>query len=307
VLGDTAIESTETFQVTLSNAVNGVVGDGTGIGTITNDDFPSRTFVAASGSDTLDCSNQLTPCRNIAAAILQTAIDGEIIILSPGEYETAPLNITKGIKVTSPSGTVAFIRQPVTINAAGGRVILRGLTLKGTGSGNGVTLTAADSLSIEDSTIDRWAAGLRLNNAAASRVSMLNTIVRNNAAGILDPGASTSNRVAISDSRFERNEKGLEILAGTFQVKDSTFSGNTASGIVVGPGVVDIQRSEFSLNGVGLETLAGGTARIGRSHVFGNTTGLSAAGGSTLASFGTNVIRRNGTNTTGTISAVAEQ
>jgi len=307
VIGDTNIEPHETFQVTLSNAVNAGIADGIGVGTITNDDLPARTFVSASGSDAGDCSLQTTPCRNIAAALPQTAADGEVIILSPGEYETATLTITKGIKITSPSGTVAFIRQPITINAGGAKVVLRGLTLKGTGAGNGVTLTAADSLSIEDSTIDRWAAGLRLNNASASRVSVLNTIVRNNTAGLLDTGASASNRVAISDSRFERNGNGLEILAGTFQVKDSTFSGNTASGIVAGPGVADIQRSAFSLNAVGLSTLSGGTARIGRSHVFGNTTGLSAAGGSTLASFGTNIIRRNGTNTTGTISAVAEQ
>lgn len=307
VLGDTNVESHETFQVTLSNPVNAGITDGTGIGTITNDDLPARTFVSASGSDAGDCSSQTTPCRNVAAALLQTAIDGEIIILAPGEYETATLAITKGIKITSPSGTVAFIRQPITINAPGGRVVLRGLTLKGAGSGNGITLTAADSISIEDSTIDRWAAGLRLNNAAASRVSMLNTIVRNNTAGILDTGASASNRVAINESRFERNGKGLEILTGTFQVKDSTFSGNTTSGIVVGPGVVDIQRSEFSVNAVGLSTLSGGTARIGRSHVFGNTTGLSAAGGSTLSSFGTNVVRRNTTNTSGTITAVSEQ
>jgi len=47
--------------------------------------------------------------------------------------------------------------------------------------------------------------------------------------------------------------------------------------------------------------------RIGRSHVFGNTVGLAAAGGGTLASFGTNVVRRNATNTNGTISAIAEQ
>ncbi len=307
VIGDTSIESHETFQVTLSNPVNAGITDSTGIGTITNDDLPARTFVSSTGSDAGDCSNQLTPCRNIAAALPQTAVDGEIIILSPGEYETATLAITKGIKITSPSGTVAFIRQPITVNAAGGKVILRGLTLKGAGAGNGITLTAADSISVEDCTIDRWAAGLRLNNAAASRVSMLNTIVRNNTAGILDTGASTSNRVAINESRFERNAKGLEILTGTFQVKDSTFSGNTTSGIVVGPGVVDIQRSEFSVNAVGLSTLTGGTARIGRSHVFGNSTGLSAAAGSTLSSFGTNVIRRNVTNTSGTITAVSEQ
>ncbi|MCM2258315.1 MAG: S8 family serine peptidase, partial [Vicinamibacteria bacterium] len=40
VNGDTAIETNETFTVTLSNATNAAIGDGTGVGTITNDDAP---------------------------------------------------------------------------------------------------------------------------------------------------------------------------------------------------------------------------------------------------------------------------
>jgi len=307
VIGETAVEPDEIFHVLLSANANSTILDGTGVGTILSEEKPSRSFISASGSDANDCSLQILPCRHIAKAMTQTAPDGEVIVLTPGEYETAPLTITQGVKITSPSGTVAFVRQPITINAPGGRVVLRGLTLKGTGAGNAITLTAADSVSIEDSTIDRWANGLRLNNVGASRVLMLNTIVRNNSSGVLDNGASALNRVTISESRFEGNAKGLEILTGAFHVKDSTFSFNTTSGIAVGPGSVDIRHSVFSLNGVGLEALSGGTARIGRSHLFGNTTGLSAAGGSTLASFGTNVVRGNGTNTTGTISAVVEQ
>ena len=307
VIGETVVEPDEIFHVLLSANSNSTIADGTGVGTILSEEKPSRTFISTSGSDLNDCSVQTLPCRHIAKAMTQTAPDGEVIVLTPGEYETAPLSITQGIKITSPSGTVAFVRQPITINAPGGRVVLRGLTLKGAGAGNGITLTAADSVSIEDSTIDRWAAGLRLNNAAASRISMLNTMVRNNTSGVLDTGASALNLATISDSRFEENARGLEILTGTFQVKDSTFSGNALSGIAVGPGVAEITRSEFSLNGTGLETFAGGTARIGRSHVFGNTTGLSAVGGSTLSSYGTNVIRGNGVNTVGTIAVVVEQ
>ena len=40
VLGDTAIEPTETFLVNLSGATNATVGDAQGVGTITNDDAP---------------------------------------------------------------------------------------------------------------------------------------------------------------------------------------------------------------------------------------------------------------------------
>jgi hypothetical protein len=41
--------------------------------------------------------------------------------------------------------------------------------------------------------------------------------------------------------------------------------------------------------------------------VFGNSTGLADAAGSTFQSGGTNVIRGNGTNTTGTITPAPEQ
>jgi len=38
VNGDTTVEPDETFSVVLSNAVNATIGDGTGVGTIGNDD-----------------------------------------------------------------------------------------------------------------------------------------------------------------------------------------------------------------------------------------------------------------------------
>jgi len=44
VLGDTAAEADETFEVNLSNPVNKTITDGQGIGTITNDDLPNATI-----------------------------------------------------------------------------------------------------------------------------------------------------------------------------------------------------------------------------------------------------------------------
>ncbi len=41
ILGDTLVENDETFRVTLSNPNFLIVGDGQGVGTITNDDFPT--------------------------------------------------------------------------------------------------------------------------------------------------------------------------------------------------------------------------------------------------------------------------
>jgi hypothetical protein len=186
-------------------------------------------------------------------------------------------------------------------------VVLRGLTLKGTGTGTAVTLTAADMLSIEDTTIDRWAVGLRLNNGVAASVAVSNSVFRGNGTGVTDSGGSGGNHVSVEETRFEFNSKGIEVLSSRFMVRESVFVGNTGTGVVAGPGGISIQRSEFSLNATGLSSLSGGVVRIGRSRVFGNGIGLSAAGGSTFLSTGTNVVRANGVNTNGTISITGEQ
>ncbi len=304
ILGDPLPENDETLKLTLSNATNAPIFDDVAIGTILNDEPPLRTFVSTGGDDTSNCSIQATPCRSIAAALAQTAEDGEVIILKTGEYETAPLTIQKGISITSPSGTVALIGQPLTINAPGRRVALRGLTLKGAGALTGLTLLAVDTLAVEDSSIDGWEMGLRLQNAAGATVAISGTVVRNNATGIV---AAASNRISVSESRFERNTKGLEVLAGAVWVRDSAFVANAESGMVIGPGVAEIHRSEFHMNGNAVATRTGGSVRVGRSQIFGNVGGFVSGAGTTFETWGTNVVRGNGTDTSGTITAIPEQ
>jgi hypothetical protein len=46
VLGDDVVEADETFQVNLSSPTNATIGDGQGIGTITNDDTTLLIFKA---------------------------------------------------------------------------------------------------------------------------------------------------------------------------------------------------------------------------------------------------------------------
>lgn len=309
ILNDTALESDETFKVTLSAPTNGEILDGQAIGTILNDDGvpPSRVFVSATGSDAADCAIQTTPCRNLAAAVGKVAIDGEVIVLTPGEYDTAPILVGKGVKITSPSGTVAFIRQEITVNAPGGRVALRGLTLKGDSSGAGVTLVAADSLSLEELTFDSWAWGVDISPLTASSVSIVKSSFQANGTGVIASGAA-GNRISIIDSRFERNSGGLDVHGGQFIVRDSLFTANGGGIQVQGSGAsVDIARSEFWGNGTGIWAGPQGAIRIGRSHVFGNTLGLSNHPSGTFTTFGSNVVRGNGTNTMGTITVVPEQ
>lgn len=305
VLGDVIVESDEMFEVTLSSATNASIADGVGIGTITNDEAtpPSRVFVSANtGNDANVCSTQTTPCLSLAGAISQSASDGEVIVLTSGEYEAAPLLIGKGIKITSPSGTVAFIRQPITVNAPGGRVVLRGLTLKGTGAASGLTLVAADSLAIEETGFDSWSVGLAFANLAPAKVVVTNSYFASNQKAIFDNG--TGNQTAVADSRFDGNTIGIDASAGGFSVRQSLFTANT-TGVKAGSGSVDIRHSELWGNTTALET-TGGTVRIGRSHIFGNQTGLLNTSGS-MVSFGTSVIRGNGTNTSGAVTTIPEQ
>ncbi|MFZ5878110.1 MAG: ExeM/NucH family extracellular endonuclease [Chloroflexota bacterium] len=62
VFGDTTIEPTETFEVNVTNVTNATVGDGTGLGTITNDDAatPQISISSVSGPESNAGTNTLT-------------------------------------------------------------------------------------------------------------------------------------------------------------------------------------------------------------------------------------------------------
>lgn len=311
VVGDTTSEPDETFHVTLSAPSGLTILDGLGVATITNDDAPppARVFVSVNGNDGNVCSVQTTPCRTLAAALPQVANDGEVIVLDSGDYATAPISILSGVKISSPSGTVAFIRQPITVNAPGARVALRGLSLKGDGADDCVTLTAAHSLSIEDTSFDSCGVGLKLSNALAAHVSVVSSTFLFNGAGIEGGGGAALNLISVEEVRFLRNSSGIDATAGTFTVRDSAFAGNLLAGLRVASGSVSVQRSEFAFNFQGVEVYGPGTARLARSRVFGNGIGLTLAPGSpgALISFGTNQIRGNTANVSGAVTPVPEQ
>jgi hypothetical protein len=70
VAGDTAVEATETFAVTLSNPVNASIGDGSAVGSIVNDDSAggpvTATYVVASGADDVnEESTTFTPAGQL--------------------------------------------------------------------------------------------------------------------------------------------------------------------------------------------------------------------------------------------------
>src|SRR5881396_2208162 len=102
----------------------------------------ARVFLAGTGSDAGDCTNQATPCRSLQGAVTACPVDGEIIILDNGGYGGA--TITKSLTVNASAGIVAFIAQTVTVSiGATDKVVLRGLSMNGKvfGDPNGILFT----------------------------------------------------------------------------------------------------------------------------------------------------------------------
>src|SRR5437773_3167329 len=114
----------------------------------------ARVFLAGTGNDAGDCTNQATPCRSLQGAVNACPVNGEIIVLDNGGYGSA--NITKSLTVNASAGIVAFIARTVTVNiGATDKVVLRGLSVNGVvfGDLNGILFNGGGTLVVENSTI----------------------------------------------------------------------------------------------------------------------------------------------------------
>jgi len=103
VLGDTTVEPTETFTVTLTSPTNAVLADGTATGTITNDDVPAgpltATFTVAAGAD--DVNEEATTLT----------ADGSSVWVGNGSSATASFAGFRFTGVTLPPGATITAAQ----------------------------------------------------------------------------------------------------------------------------------------------------------------------------------------------------
>src|SRR5262249_47098764 len=114
VLGDTVIESNETFNLNLSLPVNATINRGTGTATIVDDDLPTLSVSDASATEG---NSGLTP---VTFTVTLSAASSQTVTVS---YSTAAGTATAGTHYQSLSGTLTFapgqISQTVTVNAVG--------------------------------------------------------------------------------------------------------------------------------------------------------------------------------------------
>jgi hypothetical protein len=219
-----------------------------------------RTFVASTGVDTnaaFNCS-LVAPCRGFAAAISVTSPKGEVIVLDSAAYGVIPA-ITKSIAVTAPAGIYAgisvFSGDGITINAsATDTVVLRGLTINGQGGANGIMITNALVVHVENCVIANMT-GIGINQAKGL-LEIKDTIVRNNGnvgVYVVGPGQANLDRV-----RLEANNTGLAAeFGGAVTMQDSVVTGSPNIGVLANNPVdtgarVTISRSLISSNNYGI-------------------------------------------------------
>ncbi len=193
-----------------------------------------RAYISSTGSDANPCTLP-APCRLLPAALAAVADGGEIWMLDSANYNTATVTIGKSVSILAIPGAVgsvvAIAGPAVLISAAGLTVALRNLVivpLPASGATDGVLMTGASTLTIENSLIANLP-NAGVNIGGTGKVEVANSIIRNNgqyAVRLLN-GASAG----ISSTKMLNNAQGGVFAWATIAstttatVSDSVISG----------------------------------------------------------------------------------
>ncbi len=271
----------------------------------------SPVWVSTKGDDGNSCSYS-APCRTFAGALLRIASGGEIDVLDSGDF--GPLAINKSVSVISAGplgGIQAATGNAITINAGpNDKVVLRGLTLDGLGTGTtGVSFLSGGSLYIENCTINNflWGVDFAPTNGSG-KLWVTDSIVRNNgfASGggvhliaTTGPGFAAS----IDGLRAEGNGAGVKAESqGTVTVRNSFSTSNGWAGFTAytsSGGTVQmlVENSVSTHNGtIGVQSNgSGATVTLSNVVVTDNPTGLGIFNSGAILSFGNNRVQGNTT------------
>jgi hypothetical protein len=285
-----------------------------------------RNYVAASSVDTLSCGALSSPCRTFTFALSKTNIGGEIIALESGVYDTINLNLTYAVTLTAAPGVHAELSNPnnatarISINVQStDTVILRNLYLSrqtGSGSGYGIDVKRVGTLHIENCVINGFNGGINFDLDNSAQVFIDDTTVRNSVAdGVAFFTSTGLIKASVENSHFDHNGtigvyNGLAVYnRSKVTVRGSTASGNGGAGFVVAGGDLNLEACEASNNKDGVitqgDSVTFGTAVVSNSTVTNNSRyGFYQLAGD-FYTLGNNMVRRNTTNTFGTINLIS--
>ena len=227
-----------------------------------------RTFVASDGNDLNNCSLS-APCRSFTQALTLTDADGEVVVKDSAGYGAA--TILQSVSIIAPPGIYAgvtvFSGVGISIAGTGLTVVLRGLAVNGQGGTDGIVFSGSGTVHIENCILSNFSiAGIRLNPAVASTVTISDSTARGNTTGIRADDRVTGH---FDHVRAEGNSvNGFEISrTSTVAISNSVATGNAGTGIrlIAVPGTtatLSVNLSESSNNGVGMhvESVTGAEA-----------------------------------------------
>jgi hypothetical protein len=284
-----------------------------------------QAFVQSDGSDgntRRGCPSD-RPCRTFAAALTVVDSGGDVVALDSEDY--GPVTITQSVSIigNGAAGIVVSTAGGVGVDIVkpGVNVVLRGLTISGSGVGAaGVSMKDGSSLQIEKCVLSNFFPhGLLVTTPASVRI--VDSVMRGNSNGARIQGGAT---VDVVKSHFlGNNGVGLLVQADTAATTSASVSDSVASSnTLVGFEVVSTHAS-----GIGRMVVTGSTAAhnrqagflasasagnavmtVGRSTAARNAIGFAqfpgVAGISSLETLGDNAVSQNVTATVGLIVAV---
>jgi len=223
----------------------------------------NRTWVSQSGTNSGTCGLPTSPCASFAAALANTAANGEIDCLGPGDFEAVTINkpisiicdgVSNGSILTSAAGTNA-----IAISAGAGVVYLSGLDLNGFGGtgNNGVFVSSGSTVYIVHSTIRGFGVnGVAVNSTTnPTRVVIKDSVIVNNGSG---SGAGAAG-VGV-------NVQGNGGATNAAIIVNTVIDGNVVDAvkaqIVSGASVVALEQTILSGSPTGLDLVNGASAEL---------------------------------------------
>jgi hypothetical protein len=256
VLGDTTLEPNETFNVLLSNATNATISDGTGLGTINNDDTAS----IAINDVTLSEGNSGTTNFTFTATLTGSVAGGFTV-----PFSTSNGTATAGSDYTAASGTLTFAgtageTQTFTVLVNGDATVEANETFNANlGAPSNASVTVSDgsgvgtinnddgaSIAINDVTLSE-------GNSGTTNFTFTATLTGSVAGGFTVP-FSTSNGTATAGSDYTA-------ASGTLTFAGTAGETQTFTVLVTGDTTVEVNET-FNAN-LGTPSNAGVTVSDG--------------------------------------------
>lgn len=172
-----------------------------------------RTYLSLNGNDANPCTVQL-PCRLLPAALAAVNDGGEIWMIDSANFNTAPVSITKSVKILAIPGQMGSVvgngGDAIDINTSGD-VTLRNLQiLNFSGGVDGINIANAGAVHIEKTSIDGFTNGstacIHLDSSSTVRLYIDDSFVRHCNIALFVNGSNTANKtsVIVDNTRIER-------------------------------------------------------------------------------------------------------